>query len=334
MIKRILITGGAGFIGSSLVKTLLDDNNNLIFNLDKITSVSCLKRIQSFNPKRHFHFKVDLFNHKETIEVLNEISPDLVIHLAAESHVDNSLYNPRSFIESNIIGTFNILEASRKYWEKLPLSRKESFRFHHVSTDEVFGSLGPKGQFNEDSKYDPKSPYSASKASSDHLVNSWHNSYSLPTIISNCSNNYGPYQYPEKLIPLAILNAIQGKDIPLYGDGMNVRDWLYVEDHVDALILIANKGKIGETYCIGGLCEKRNKDLIMDICNLLDQFLPKGYKHENLIKFVEDRPGHDKRYSINPTKIISELGWQPKHSFEKGIEKTVLWYLENRNFWK
>ncbi len=334
IIKRILITGGAGFIGSALVEKLLEDKQNLVFNIDKLSYAGSLKRLNQLKEnKRHTHYKVDLANKSQTLRCFEEIDPDLVIHLAAESHVDKSLIDPSNFIQSNILGTFNLLEASRNHFEKLTKKRKETFRFHHVSTDEVFGSLNDFGQFNENSNYDPRSPYSASKAASDHLVNSWFYSYSLPIVISNCSNNYGPYQYPEKIIPLAILNGIKGKDIPLYGDGLNIRDWLYVDDHVEALLLVAKRGVIGQRYCIGGNCEKTNKALLNHICNLLDIYCPKSYKHYRLIKYVDDRPGHDKRYSINSKKISIELGWKRKYSFEKGIEKTVKWYLNNTKWW-
>ena len=332
--KRILITGGAGFIGSALIEKLLEDEQNHVFNIDKLSYAGSLKRLNQLKGlKRHYHYKFDLSDKSQTLSCFEEVDPDLVIHLAAESHVDKSLINPSNFIQSNIIGTFNLLEASRNHFNKLSLKRKEIFRFHHVSTDEVFGSLKEFGQFSEGSNYDPRSPYSASKAASDHLVNSWFYSFSLPIVISNCSNNYGPYQYPEKIIPLAILNGIQGKDIPLYGDGMNIRDWLYVNDHIEALLLLAERGEIGQRYCIGGNCEKTNKDLLNHICNLLDIYCPKSYKHNKLIKNVKDRPGHDKRYSIDTTKITTELGWKRKHSFEQGIENTVKWYLDNPTWW-
>ena len=334
-IKRILVTGGAGFIGSSLVEKLLEDKQNHVFNIDKLSYAGSLKRLNQLKDnERHHHYKFDLFDRSKTISCFKEIDPDLVIHLAAESHVDKSLIDPSHFIQSNIVGTFNLLEASRNHLKKLTLKRKKIFRFLHVSTDEVFGSLSDIGQFNESSNYDPRSPYSASKAASDHLVNSWFHSFSLPIVISNCSNNYGPYQYPEKIIPLAILNGIQGKNIPLYGYGMNIRDWLYVDDHIDALILIAERGQIGQKYCIGGNCEKTNKELLDHICNLLDTYCPKSYEHKRLIKYVNDRPGHDKRYSINTEKISSKLGWKRKYSFEKGIEKTVKWYINNTKWWE
>ena len=334
IIKRILVTGGAGFIGSALVEKLLQKKQNHVFNIDKLSYAGSLKRLNQLKDnKRHYHYKFDLSDKLQTLNCFKEIDPDLVIHLAAESHVDKSLIDPSNFIQSNIVGTFNLLEASRKHFENLTNKRKQIFRFHHVSTDEVFGSLKEFGQFNECSNYDPRSPYSASKAASDHLVNSWFYSFSLPIVISNCSNNYGPYQYPEKIIPLAISNGIQGKNIPLYGDGMNIRDWLYVDDHVDALMLVAERGEIGQRYCIGGNCEKTNKDLLNYICNLLDIYCPKSYKHKNLIKYVSDRPGHDKRYSINTKKISTKLGWKKKYTFEQGIEKTVEWYLNNPNWW-
>jgi dTDP-D-glucose 4,6-dehydratase len=251
------------------------------------------------------------------------------MHLAAESHVDRSIVSPGHFIESNILGTFNLLESCRKFFDSLSIEKKSKFIFHHISTDEVFGSLGEKGRFSESTPYDPRSPYSASKASSDHLVRSWYHTYGLPVIITNCSNNFGPWQFPEKLIPLVTLKAIQKEPIPLYGDGSNIRDWLFVEDHVDALLLAALKGKVGETYCIGGYGEKSNKEIVLKICEILDNEIPNQSPHNQLIKYVLDRPGHDKRYAIDPSKIENELGWEPKYGLEKGLRKTVLWYLKN-----
>jgi dTDP-glucose 4,6-dehydratase len=252
------------------------------------------------------------------------------MHLAAESHVDRSIEGPGAFIESNLIGTFNLLQASRVHFEQLQGQRKENFRFHHISTDEVFGSLGATGKFSETTPYDPRSPYSASKAASDHLVNAWYHTFGLPIILTNCSNNYGPWQYPEKLIPVVILKAAAGEAIPLYGDGMNIRDWLYVEDHVDALLLAANNGRIGESYCIGGHGERTNLQVIENICTILDRIKPEGGPHRNLITFVKDRLGHDRRYAINPEKITTELGWQPRHDFEDGLEETVKWYVNQK----
>ena len=335
MIRKIFITGGGGFIGGALIDRLLKDKNNHIFNLDKIGKESNLFRIKKFsqnNQYKLFHF--DLLEKDKVINAIASTQPDLIIHLAAESHVDRSLVEPRSFIESNIVGTLNLLEAAKIYWEKLPNNKKNKFKFHHVSTDEVYGSLGKTGKFDENTKYSPRSPYSASKASSDHLVSSWFYSFSLPVLITNCSNNYGPFQHHEKLIPSSIQKALNGDQIPLYGDGNNVRDWIYIEDHIDALLLVANKGNIGDQYCIGSNNERKNIDVLLQICRLMDIYSPKNYPHEKLIKYVTDRPGHDRRYAIDSTKIKSELGWKPKHSFKKGLERTVQWYIKNQSLWK
>ena len=328
---KVIITGGAGFIGGTLIRKLLKDTNWFVYNIDKMGYASDLSWVNDSNDYelRHFFVKIDLKN-KEILEnLVKDISPNLIIHLAAESHVDRSIDNPLNFIESNIIGTFNLLEATRSYWKELSDIKKRLFRFIHVSTDEVFGSLGLDSKFDENSKYAPRSPYSSSKASSDHLVKSWHYTYGLPTIISNCSNNFGPYQFPEKLIPLSILKGIKGEKIPLYGNGFNIRDWLYVEDHVEALLLIAEKGEIGKSYCIGGYGEKTNKEVQIKICKILDEIYPKEFPHEALIKNVTDRPGHDKRYAINSTLIQKKLGWTPKITFEDGLKKTIYWYLNN-----
>ena len=329
--KRILITGGAGFIGGTLIRRLLKETDSIIFNIDKLgyaSDLSWLKKLGT-QSQRHTHICLDLNDLKATKLAIKKADPDLVIHLAAESHVDRSLDDPSLFVQSNIIGTFNLLEATRDHWQQLKSNRKEYFRFHHISTDEVFGSLGEVGAFNEETPYSPRSPYSASKASSDHLVNSWHHSYQMPTLITNCSNNYGPYQFPEKLIPVAILKALNNESIPLYGDGKNIRDWLYVEDHVDAIMLVARKGVIGKSYCIGGFGETTNQEILKMICSCLDKFKPSRKPHSELIKLVKDRPGHDKRYSIDPKRIIQDLGWEPKVNLEKGLEITVKWYLEN-----
>ena len=335
---NILVTGGYGFIGSNLIKKLLLNKNYKIFNIDKLGYASNINSIAESlnlnNQERYKFYKVDLKNFHELCEIINLIKPDLVMHLAAESHVDRSINSPWEFIESNVIGTYNLLEASRSYFNKLNEGKKSNFRFHHISTDEVFGSLSDIGTFSEKTPYDPRSPYSASKASSDHLVRAWHHTYNFPTIITNCSNNFGPWQYPEKLIPLTISKAINLQTIPIYGDGSNVRDWLFVDDHVDALIISATKGEIGETYCIGGFGERTNLQVVKKICDMLDVFCTQKIKYSELISFVNDRPGHDKRYSINSEKIQSQLNWYPKYSFDEALEITIKWYLENKEFLK
>lgn len=329
--ERILITGGAGFIGSTLIRRILRSTSSLVFNIDNLNYASDLTSINKIKSSkyRHKHIKIDLSNSENLLNITKGINPDLIVHLAAESHVDRSIENPSKFIKSNIVGTFNLLEASREYWENLDSERRNKFIFHHVSTDEVFGSAKKNRKFDENSKYFPNSPYSASKASSDHLVRSWHETYGLPTIITNCSNNYGPYQFPEKLIPIVILKAIKGEDIPIYGDGENVRDWLHVEDHISALMLIQEKSLPGEYYCIGGNAEKSNLELVNKICELLDIRIPRQYSYKKLIKFVQDRPGHDMRYSINSEKLETNLKWEKQYEFDEGIKSTVDWYLEN-----
>jgi dTDP-glucose 4,6-dehydratase len=326
-LSRVLVTGGAGFIGGALVRRLLVESSAMVFNLDKLSYASDLTSIGS-NP-RHQLLQVDLVDPEATMAAIKRADPDLVFHLAAESHVDRSISGPGAFIESNISGTFNLLQAVRAHWEQLPKERQEHFRFHHISTDEVFGSLGPTGCFSETTPYDPRSPYSASKAASDHLVSAWHHTYGLPVVLTNCSNNYGPWQFPEKLIPVVILKAVAGEPIPLYGDGANVRDWLYVEDHVEALLLAATRGRLGESYCVGGHGERSNKQVVQMICSLLDELRPQGAPHAGLITPVADRPGHDRRYAIDPTRISSELGWRPAHAFEQSLATTVNWYLDN-----
>ena len=325
--KRVLVTGGAGFIGGAVVRKLLSGSDVHIFNLDKCGYASDLTSIGN-NP-RHKLLRVDLVNAEATAAAVQEADPDLVMHLAAESHVDRSIDGPGAFIESNVLGTFNLLQAVRAHHEQLPGERRAHFRFHHISTDEVFGSLGATGRFCETTPYDPRSPYSASKAASDHLVMAWHHTYGLPVVLTNCSNNYGPWQFPEKLIPVVLLKAVAGESIPLYGDGANVRDWLYVDDHVDALLLAATGGKIGRSYCVGGHGERSNKQVVEAICSLLDQLRPEGAPHARLITPVKDRPGHDRRYAIDPTRITEELGWQPAHDFNAGLAATVRWYLSN-----
>ncbi len=334
MMRKIFITGGGGFIGGALIDRLLKDKNNYIFNLDKIGRESNLFRIKNFNQNERYKlFHFDLLEKEKVINAILISEPDIVIHLAAESHVDRSLIEPRNFIESNIIGTLNLLEAAKIYWSNLPKDKKKEFKFHHVSTDEVYGSLDETSKFSENTKYSPRSPYSASKASSDHLVSSWFHSFSLPVLISNCSNNYGPFQYHEKLIPNAIKKALNGENIPLYGDGNNIRDWIFVEDHIDALLLVAERGKIGSQYCIGSNNELKNIEVLFEICRLMDIYLPKKSPYKTLIKYVPDRPGHDRRYAINAYKIKKELGWKPNYSFKQGLKKTVKWYIENQSLW-
>ena len=332
--KKILVTGGAGFIGINLIKFLLEKSNSIIYNCDKLSYASNIETVNSYSYKykKHNFIKLDLRNKDLILSKIIEIKPDLIIHLAAESHVDRSINNPLPFFENNITGTFNLLEASRFYFNKLSIKKQNIFRFHHVSTDEVFGTLDKDMFFDECSKYCPRSPYSASKASSDHLVSSWHNTYGLPITITNCSNNYGPYQFPEKLIPITILKAIKGKKIPLYGDGSNIRDWIFVDDHIKAIIQVIKKAKIGKSYCVGGNSALTNKEVVLKICSILDKHLPKEYKYESLISFVKDRPGHDKRYAIDNSLIKNEILWEPSFKFDQGLEKTVIWYLKNLNW--
>ena len=332
-IKNILITGGAGFIGGTLINKLLFETDIKIHNIDFMGYASDRARINKFKEfkNRFFHYEINLSSLNNVAKVIKKSNPDLIIHLAAESHVDRSLDSPEDFIQSNIIGTFNLLKVSISHYNEMPPFRKEFFKFHHVSTDEVFGSLDKNGLFTETSKYSPRSPYSASKASSDHLVRAWHHSYSLPTVITNCSNNFGPYQFPEKLIPLTILKAINGQPIPIYGNGQNIRDWINVQDHVEAIILVACKGKPGSTYCIGGNSERKNIEIVNYICDYLDKNYPdSNYSYSSKIEFVKDRPGHDYRYAINAELIEKELGWKPKIPFEIGLEETILWYLNNQ----
>ena len=333
---RYFITGGAGFIGSNLIRKLILNEKNIILNYDNLTYSGNLNTLKNISKsKRYFFVKGDIYDEEKLFSSINDYKPDIIMNLAAETHVDRSITNSYKFIQTNICGTYNLLNIAYKYWLNLSLKKQKEFRFHHISTDEVYGSLSKNGKFSEDNPYCPSSPYSASKASSDHLVNAWFKTYNLPVLITNCSNNYGPYQYPEKLIPKIILNAFNKKNIPLYGNGDNIRDWLFVDDHVEALILVIKKGIPGETYNIGGNCEKNNFEVANLICDLIREYMePKGefFDYKCLIKFVKDRPGHDFRYAIDSSKIFRHLGWQPTESFDSGIKKTVDWYLNNIEF--
>ena len=329
---KLLVTGGAGFIGSAVVRLAVQRGHEVV-NLDAMTYAACLDNVASVSGSNLYSFEqADIRDRARLDEIFATHRPDAVMHLAAESHVDRSIDGPGDFILTNINGTYNMLEAARAYWTAQ--GRPSGFRFHHISTDEVFGSLGATGQFTEETPYDPRSPYSASKAASDHLVRAWHETYGLPVVLTNCSNNYGPFHFPEKLIPVVILNALQGKPIPVYGAGENVRDWLYVEDHADALLLVLQKGALGRSYNIGGENERRNIDLVRTICAILDQKRPKATPYADQITYVTDRPGHDARYAIDPSRIRDELGWRPSVTVEQGLEKTVQWYLDNEAWWK
>ncbi|MGC8201372.1 dTDP-glucose 4,6-dehydratase [Aliiroseovarius sp. PTFE2010] len=332
---KILVTGGAGFIGSAVVRLAVSRGHQVV-NLDALTYAACLENVASVADDPHYWFEhVDIRDRAALDRVFEQYKPDVVMHLAAESHVDRSIDGPADFIETNITGTFNMLEAARKFWTDQ--GKPDGFRFHHISTDEVFGSLpnDPSIQFTEDTSYDPRSPYSSSKAASDHLVRAWHETYGLPVVLTNCSNNYGPFHFPEKLIPVVILNALAGKDLPIYGDGSNIRDWLYVEDHADALLLVVAKGQSGRSYNIGGENERTNLELVKTLCQILDQKRPKPQgSYGDQITFVTDRPGHDARYAIDPTRIREELGWRPSVTVEEGLEKTVQWYLDNEDWWR
>ena len=329
---KLLVTGGAGFIGSAVVRLAVARGHQVV-NLDCLTYAANLENVAMVAQSPLYRFEqVDIRDRAALDRVFAAHSPDVVMHLAAESHVDRSIDGPGDFIETNITGTFNLLEAARAYWTRS--GKPATFRFHHISTDEVFGSLGATGQFTETTPYDPRSPYSASKAASDHLVRAWHETYGLPVVLTNCSNNYGPYHFPEKLIPIVILNALMGKPIPVYGAGENVRDWLFVEDHADALLLVAEKGENGRSYNIGGENERRNIDLVRTICALMDEMHPAGAPHDRLITFVTDRPGHDARYAIDPSRIREELGWRPSVTVEEGLRRTVRWYLDNEAWWR
>lgn len=339
---KILVTGGAGFIGSALVRYLIEQTNNSVIVVDKLTYAGNLSSLKSVADNCRFVFeKTDICDSNDLKRVFNSHKPDMVMHLAAESHVDRSIDGPAAFIETNIVGTYTLLEVSRSYWKSLPESHKQAFRFHHISTDEVYGDLhGTDDLFTEKTSYAPSSPYSASKASSDHLVRAWNRTYGFPVILTNCSNNYGPYHFPEKLIPLVILNALAGKALPIYGKGNQIRDWLYVEDHARALYKVVTQGKIGETYNIGGHNEKQNIEVVKTICAILEELAPieksnlKIESYESLITYVEDRPGHDLRYAIDASKIETDLDWKPEESFESGLRKTVEWYLSNKNWWQ
>ena len=332
---RVIVTGGAGFIGSALVRHLVLVKGYEVLNVDALTYAGYLPSLRSVEGQPNYRFlKANICDRSAMEEAITSFRPDRVMHLAAESHVDRSITGAADFVQTNVIGTFTLLEAARDYWSKLDEAAKDKFRFLHVSTDEVYGSLGDEGLFTEDTPYDPSSPYSASKASSDHLAKAWHRTYGLPVVVSNCSNNYGPYHFPEKLIPLTILNALAGERLPVYGKGENVRDWLYVEDHARALDLIAERGRAGETYNVGGRNEQRNIDVVRRICSVLDQLTPSNRPRDELIEFVTDRPGHDARYAIDATKLEHELGWRAQENFDTGIEKTVRWYLDNDWWWR
>ena len=337
---KILVTGGAGFIGSAVVRHIIRDTQDTVINLDKLTYAGNLESLVDVSDSERYYFEqVDICDRAELDRVFSEHQPDMVMHLAAESHVDRSIDGPAAFIETNVMGTYHLLEAARQYWSSLDEARQSAFRFHHISTDEVYGDLeGTDDLFTETTSYAPSSPYSASKASSDHLVRAWQRTYGLPTLVTNCSNNYGPYHFPEKLIPLMILNALDGKPLPVYGDGMQIRDWLFVEDHARALYKVVNEGEVGETYNIGGHNEKANIEVVKTICALLEELRPDKpagvESYESLITYVKDRPGHDVRYAIDATKIAQELGWTPEETFESGIRKTVEWYLNNPQWWQ
>jgi dTDP-glucose 4,6-dehydratase len=336
MPKRFLVTGGAGFIGSALVRHLLAATSHDVLVVDKLTYAGNLDSLQSVKDHTRFRFvRADIADAGAMKTALVDFEPDVIVHLAAESHVDRSIDGPAAFIETNVVGSFVLLQQALGYWRALPKAKAEGFRFHHVSTDEVFGSLQAHGEFSEDSPYRPNSPYSASKAASDHLVRAWHHTFGLPVVISNCSNNFGPCHFPEKLIPLIILNALEGKPLPVYGKGENVRDWLYVEDHARALLLIAERGRVGDSYNVGANCERTNIAVVRTVCALMDELAPDAVgPRERLITYVADRPGHDLRYAIDARKLREELGWAPQETFESGLRKTVEWYLTNRPWWE
>lgn len=333
---KILVTGGAGFIGSAVIRHIIQNTNNQVLNIDKLTYAGNLESLTEIDQHPNYQFKqIDICDTEQIIAAIDAFQPNAIMHLAAESHVDRSIDGPAAFIQTNIVGTYTLLEAARKYWMGLDAEAQQNFRFHHISTDEVYGDLeGTVDLFTETTSYAPSSPYSASKASSDHLVRAWHRTYGLPVIVTNCSNNYGPYHFPEKLIPLVILNALDAKPLPVYGNGQQIRDWLFVEDHARALYKVVTEGVVGETYNIGGHNEKQNIEVVKTICKILDELKPQanGQAYESLITFVKDRPGHDLRYAIDATKIQNELGWTPTETFETGIRKTVEWYLNNQEW--
>ena len=332
---KILITGGFGFIGSALVRHLIRSTDATIVNLDKLTYAASPEALEeALGHARHVHEQLDIVDGPAVATVLARHQPDAIIHLAAESHVDRSIDKPAAFIETNIVGTYTMLEAARSYWQSLPAERKQAFRFHHVSTDEVFGALGEQGRFDEETSYNPNSPYAASKASSDHIARAWHHTFGLPVIVTNCTNNYGPWQFPEKLIPLVLLNALEGKPLPVYGEGRNVRDWLFVEDHAEALWIALNRAAPGSTYGIGGNAERRNLEVVETICDIIDEIAPNPAigERRKLIRFVADRPGHDFRYAMNIDRIGRDLGWKPRVDFRTGLRRTVMWYLDRRDW--
>ena len=334
---KLLVTGGAGFIGSAVVRHVIRTTDWTVANVDKLTYAGNLESLAGAGASnRHRHYRTDVCDRAGLDAIFSEVRPDAVLHLAAESHVDRSITGAAPFIETNVGGTYTLLEAALAHWRTLDAAAKARFRFQHISTDEVFGSLGPAGRFTETTPYAPNSPYSASKAASDHLVRAWHHTHALPTLATNCSNNYGPYHFPEKLIPLVIIRALRGERLPVYGQGLNVRDWLHVEDHAEALVTVLTKGRPGETYNVGGDSERTNIEVVRAICRLLDEMLPgsPNRPHEKLIEFVTDRPGHDARYAIDASKIRHELGWRPRHTFEAGLADTVRWFLDNRTWWE
>ena len=334
---KVLVTGGAGFIGSALIRHLIANTDHQVLNLDALTYAGNLSSLATVMDSDRYRFeRADICDSQHVAELIGEFRPNIVTHLAAESHVDRSIDGPVDFIQTNLVGTFSMLNAALNYWRSLNPTTQGRFRFHHISTDEVFGALGPDGFFTESTAYDPRSPYSASKAGSDHLVRAWHHTYGLPVVITNCSNNYGPYHFPEKLIPLIIIKCLAGEELPVYGKGDNIRDWLFVDDHVRALQAVFERGAVGESYMVGGRSERTNLDVVHTICDALDRIQPRkdGQSYRTQIAFVADRPGHDFRYAIDATKLERDLGWKPTETFESGMEKTIRWYLENREWWQ